>query len=782
MTFASSSSVSSSAASSPAEASATPPNALSMGLPVSGPALSPETDSSRFEPSQGLAHSMMAPAHMQPMHPLHPLQANQGFVEPEARSLANFAGLAILTPPDQHQERDPEASQYDTGHQEASNRYSLPAFPQGESRTDHYPSSAFSSPGSFQPYAPSSDGPIIHHRNSIAGSTLPNPVVRARRAGSMAMVEDGPFFSNTKQFHRVFNMNQTQQYKLRVMARIDRGFFTANRIWTCYRRNYFQVSTAFSILGFDHSQLSEVPCLIELSDSDTDASFQRDPNSMTSSLDNLHLNERSRLAVVTNFSICITSKIASTDKKIDLIQHTPKRDKGPQIVPGLRPIRGGGTLTLAGASTNQNVVTFERVQFKTATANNGKRRAAQQFYILMVDLYAHTDDGQVFCVASSQSDSLVVRGRSPGHYIDTPERDLVTSPGLEATRERRLSSISQHSSPHPYHSHYPGPHSRSHSISAGAGISVDVSSLGLTSNGGPLSPMSPGAAGEYSPSVGAPHALYSYPTHQAWTDGSSMSSPASTYDGSAFSSPTTAYPNFQHYQGQHSPQEQAHQSYFAQRQPSFGSITPRLMMGSTGPSPGHPFDNRLEPPLEQSHESDDGSTMYYPSYENSPSGMHMKSGEYTQQQAPSSVTSPLNGHPFIKTEAQEEYFPYLAPFAHPAGHPVVEAGLAPGLGPTPSSTTASSVSSSFGYPVHEMGGMDLQQQQPALSGNGPYESTMNTHVYRPVVSIAQYPQHGMVSDQEPQPHVHQHQHQHPHQHPMAAMQHEQDRRKAMAWS
>ncbi|KAF9291976.1 meiosis-specific transcription factor ndt80 [Mortierella alpina] len=738
MTFASSSSVSSSAASSPAEASATPPNALSMSLPVSEPPLAPETESSRFEPSQGLAHPLMAPPHMQPLHPLHPLQANQGFVEPEARSLANFAGLAILTPPDQHQEQDPEAPQYDIGHQEASNRYSLPSFPQGENRADHYPSSAFHSPGSFQPYAPSSDGPIIHHRNSIAGSTLPNPVVRARRAGSMAMVEDGPFFSNTKQFHRVFNMNQTQQYKLRVMARIDRGFFTANRIWTCYRRNYFQVSTAFSILGFDHSQLSEVPCLIELSDSEShDGSFQRDPNNVTNSLDNLHLNERSRLAVVTNFSICITSKIASTDKKIDLIQHTPKRDKGPQIVPGLRPIRGGGTLTLAGASTNQNVVTFERVQFKTATANNGKRRAAQQFYILMVDLYAHTDDGQVFCVASSQSDSLVVRGRSPGHYIDTPERDLVNSPGLEPTRERRLSSISQHNSPHPYHSHYPGSHSRSHSISAGAGISVDVSSLGLTSNGGPLSPMSPGAAGEYSPS--------------------------------------------------HSPQEQAHQSYFAQRQPSFGSITPRLMMGSTGPSPGHPFDSRLEPPLEQSHESDDGSTMYYPSYENSPSGMHMKTGEYTHQQATPShpmghgdVTSPLNGHPFIKTEAQEEYFPYSAPFVHPAGHPVVETGLASGLGPTPSSTTASSVSSSFGYPVHEMGGMDLQQQQPALPENGPYEGPMNPQAYRPVVSIAQYPPHGMVSDQGP--HQHEHQHQHQHQHPIAAMQHEQDRRKAMAWN
>ncbi|KAG0198073.1 hypothetical protein BGX28_008438 [Mortierella sp. GBA30] len=589
---------------------------------------------------------------------------------------------------------------------------------------------------------PNPDGPIIHHRNSIAGSTLPNPVVRTRRAGSMAMVEDGPYFSNTTQFYKVFDMNQAQQYKLRVMARIDRGFFTANRIWTCYRRNYFQVSTAFSILGFDHTQASEVPCLIDIGDpiaipdsqSQQHTASQRDQNTMIGSLDNLRLNERSggpspagsHLAVVTSFSICITSKIASTDKKIDLIQHTPKRDKGPQIVPGLRPIRGGGTLTIAGASANQNIVTFERVQFKTATANNGKRRAAQQFYILMVDLYAHTEDGQVYCVASSQSDSLVVRGRSPGHYVDTPERDLISSSGFDSTRERRLSSISQHS-PHPYHSHYSGPHSRSHSFSAGAGISVDVSTLGLA-EGSPLSPMSPGVASEYSASVGPPQAYYPYASHQAWTDGSSMSSPSSTYDGSAFSSPTTAYPTFQHYPGQHSPQEQAHQSYFAQRQPSFGSITPRLMLGSTGPNPGHPFDSRLEPPLEQSHESDESpsSTMYYQSYENSPSGIQGKS---MHPMAHGDVTSPLNGPPFIKTEAQDDYFPYSGSFVHSNGPPGAEASR-PGLvGPGSSSTSASSASSSFGYAVHEMGGMGLQHETP-----------FNSH-YKTVASMDPYSQH-----------------------------------------
>ncbi|KAF8934064.1 meiosis-specific transcription factor ndt80 [Dissophora ornata] len=690
----------------------------------------------------------------------------------DIRQTTNSLLLIPATRTDLHHEQNPQGlgmhTRYDPGYQPLehshpmfpradhdgpAHRYSLPVFPQGSSRADNDPSSV------FQPYMSTSDGPIIHHRNSIAGSTLPNTVVRARRAGSLAMVEDGPYFSNTKQFHNLFNMSQTQSYKLRVMARIDRGFFTANKIWTCYRRNYFQVSTAFSILGFDHSQESEVPCLIELKDSapgsgagsDTnprgELNSPRDTNAMIGSLDGLRLNDHggsgtttSRLLVVTNFSICITSKIASTDKKIDLIQHTPKRDKGPQIVPGLRSVRGGGALTLTGTSTNQSVVTFERVQFKTATANNGKRRAAQQFYILMVDLYAHTEDGQVFCVASSQSDSLVVRGRSPGHYVDTPERDMMTSPGPSFNSERRLSNISQHSA-HPYHVHYTGPHSRSHSISAGAGMSVDVSSLGLgLTDGGQLSPMSPGVANEYSPTAGP--TLYQYPSHQGWTDASSMSSPSSTYDGSAFSSPATAYPSMQQYQGQNSPQEHAHPSYFAQRQPSFGSITPRLMMGSTGVNSRHPFDSQLEPPLENNCEDEDASNAYYQGYNGSPSG-HPKPATAHQTFPRNShslpvghgaVASSFPDHPFVKSEAQEGYFPYSGSFTHPLNDP----SNCPE--PTPSSTSASSVSSSFGYPVHESAGVD--RHPPSLPENGLYHGPYETSQYRSAGSIPQYANHG----------------------------------------
>src|SRR6185295_14899842 len=125
---------------------------------------------------------------------------------------------------------------------------------------------------------------------------------------------------------------------------------------------------------------------------------------------------------VTQFLLGITARVSNSDKKIELVQHTPKRDKGPQMVPVPKPIRAGGNLNLSSVGSNSNIVTFERIQFKTATANNGKRRAAQQYYVVLVDLYAQVENGEQYRVATSTSAALVVRGRSPGHYADNHDR------------------------------------------------------------------------------------------------------------------------------------------------------------------------------------------------------------------------------------------------------------------------------------------------------------------------------------------------------------------------
>jgi len=221
--------------------------------------------------------------------------------------------------------------------------------------------------------------------------------IRRRRNDALGFpVDAGPFFSPTKQHYNVYSMDRTNSYKLRINSKVDRGFFLADNDWTCYRRNYFQISSAFSITGTNHPvSESETPCLIEV-----DGQFH----------------------TATQFLLGITARVSNSDKKIELVQHTPKRDKGPQMVPVPKPIRAGGNLNLSSVGSNSNIVTFERIQFKTATANNGKRRAAQQYYVILVDLYAQVENGEQYRVATSTSAALVVRGRSPGHYADNHDR------------------------------------------------------------------------------------------------------------------------------------------------------------------------------------------------------------------------------------------------------------------------------------------------------------------------------------------------------------------------
>jgi meiosis-specific transcription factor NDT80 len=147
----------------------------------------------------------------------------------------------------------------------------------------------------------------------------------------------------------------------------------------------------------------------------------------------------------------------SGGKTIELIQHTPKRDKGPQLKmqkellaptpPGKTHEHGGYGLnnfhqpsTAPGpqlplqtdgdssqqyspaSHANSNYQhNFERIQFKSATANNGKRRAQQQYYHLIVELWANVQnprdqEPRWVKVAARSSNPVVVRGRSPSHY------------------------------------------------------------------------------------------------------------------------------------------------------------------------------------------------------------------------------------------------------------------------------------------------------------------------------------------------------------------------------
>ncbi|KAF7724190.1 hypothetical protein EC973_001262 [Apophysomyces ossiformis] len=148
---------------------------------------------------------------------------------------------------------------------------------------------------------------------------------------------------------------------------MERGLFLSESNWTCYRRNYFQLT---SMLVLPSSDNTTVLCQQKL---------------------------------VRRFLLKLTAR-SSEDRPVELIQLTTKRDKGPRITPPSLAIRPG------------EWGTFRRIQFKSATANNGKKRASQQYFSLVIELLAELDDASQETIARCQSVPIVVRGRSPSHY------------------------------------------------------------------------------------------------------------------------------------------------------------------------------------------------------------------------------------------------------------------------------------------------------------------------------------------------------------------------------
>lgn len=217
---------------------------------------------------------------------------------------------------------------------------------------------------------------------------------------------------NPTEVHHQLQTSDGQLIRPEIFGKIDKGFFMADNDWTCYRRNYFALNCSYTL----HPVIPT---------------------------GNLHLMQHGGASPqVYGFALSIAAVVDGRDgKSIELVQHTAKRDKGPQekppritVAPRPPPSLGmyGGDSGLSGGSRglydqsfsqtpNQTTMeaTFERIQFKNATANNGKRRAAQQYYHLLVELFADVGqqhpDGWIK-VATRMSAPMVVRGRSPGHY------------------------------------------------------------------------------------------------------------------------------------------------------------------------------------------------------------------------------------------------------------------------------------------------------------------------------------------------------------------------------
>lgn len=272
----------------------------------------------------------------------------------------------------------------------------------------------------------SADSSVNHNSPSSGHPFLPAASMQLDANPQYPLAVPGvPPFDPTKVFCPVTDAGGTLIH-VDIQAKIDKGFFKADTDWTCYRRNYFSVLCCYILKP------------------DVDFSSQQ-----------LFLNRCSRERIQ-SFSILIIAKVDGEDgKSVELVQHTPKRDKGPMTAPELTELapHPSGSQTGYPASSsfgpsaamnsdfenfsstapqNQSVAAFDRIQFKKATANNGKRRAAQQYFNIVVELWAKVPRGksgetQNVKVAHRVSAPMVVRGRSPGHYSD--ERRGSMGPG-----------------------------------------------------------------------------------------------------------------------------------------------------------------------------------------------------------------------------------------------------------------------------------------------------------------------------------------------------------------
>lgn len=244
---------------------------------------------------------------------------------------------------------------------------------------------------------------------------------------------EGPPFEDTMKLNSLVG-SRGQYLGVDIIASIPKGFFRADDKWTCYRRNYFNVSCGFTFKT--HAVDGQV-----------------------------FLQRCQHPEQVYGYAVSISAKTAaannSESESRGLVQHTPKRDKATESVPTRHAVvptpaqnlsNGHSLPQNAPYSSNSHLATclstpldafghpaaqspqtnytFERIQFQKATANNGKRRAQQQYFHVVVKLEVNVGrpggNDEWVVVATKPSHPMVVRGRSPGHYRDN-RRDSQTS-------------------------------------------------------------------------------------------------------------------------------------------------------------------------------------------------------------------------------------------------------------------------------------------------------------------------------------------------------------------
>ncbi|CAM1501940.1 Fc.00g039240.m01.CDS01 [Cosmosporella sp. VM-42] len=76
-------------------------------------------------------------------------------------------------------------------------------------------------------------------------------------------------------------------------------------------------------------------------------------------------------------------------------------------------------------------ISWKRLQFKHATANNGRRKGLQQHYVVQINLLGKTKSGELIKIAEIQSGPVIVRGRSPRNFDSKKDVPLTGDKRME---------------------------------------------------------------------------------------------------------------------------------------------------------------------------------------------------------------------------------------------------------------------------------------------------------------------------------------------------------------
>ncbi|KAI1429785.1 hypothetical protein F5Y12DRAFT_336917 [Xylaria sp. FL1777] len=170
------------------------------------------------------------------------------------------------------------------------------------------------------------------------------------------------------------------------------------------------------------------------------------------------MNEQGRAIPIVEFYASI-SAIESIEGKATEVISIPWKSSNPALGEGQETkVQGAPPKILLDLSGGQEVdghrvslnVSWKRLQFKSATANNGRRKGLQQHYVVQISLLGKMKaSGEMMKIADIQSGPVIVRGRSPRNFDSKKDVPLTGDKKVPNNGERARTQSDASAAPTP---------------------------------------------------------------------------------------------------------------------------------------------------------------------------------------------------------------------------------------------------------------------------------------------------------------------------------------------